>query len=67
MSYEIPKNLKYEEKVIFNLSLRQAMWLGGFIIPAVIIMLKSPLDLEYNAVMALLLVGLGLGFAFLNF
>ena len=67
MSYEIPKNLKYEEKVIFNLSLKQAMWLGGFIIPAAIIMLKSPLDIEYNAVIALLLVGLGIGFAFLNF
>ena len=67
MSYEIPKNLKYEEKVIFNLSLQQAIWLGLFIAPSVILLLKSPLTIEINASIAIVLVGLGIGFAFLNF
>ena len=58
MSYEIPKNLKYEEKVIFNLSLQQAIWLGLFIAPAVILLLKSPLAIEINASIGIVLVGL---------
>jgi hypothetical protein len=67
MSYEIPKNLKYEEKVIFNLSLQQAIWLGLFIMPATILLLKSPLTIEINASIAIVLAIFGLGFAFLNF
>jgi hypothetical protein len=67
MSYEIPKNLKYEEKIMFNLSLQQAIWLGLFVVPAVIIFLKSPLLLEINVSISMILAGLGLGFAFLNF
>ena len=66
MSYEIPKNLKYEEKIIFNLSLQQSIWLGLFIIPAAIILFKSPLAIEINASIAIVLAMLGLGFAFLN-
>ena len=67
MSYEIPKNLKYEEKIIFNLSLWQAIWLGLFIVPAAIFLLKSPLAIEINASIAIVLVLLGIGFAFFNF
>ena len=67
MSYEIPKNLKYEEKIIFNLSLQQAIWLGLFIAPAALLLLKSPLAIEINASIAIALAILGFGFAFLNF
>ncbi|MDD3159989.1 MAG: PrgI family protein [Candidatus ainarchaeum sp.] len=66
MSYEIPKNLKYEEKLIFNLSLQQTIWLAIFIIPSAIIILKSPLPFEINIIIAILLTIIGLGFAFLN-
>jgi len=66
VSYEIPKNLKYEEKILFNLSLQQSIWLGLFIMPAAIILFKSPLAIEINAIIAIVLALLGLGFAFLN-
>ncbi|MFA6064897.1 MAG: PrgI family protein [archaeon] len=66
MSYEIPKNLKYEEKFFFNLSLAQAGWLGLFGTFGAIIFLKTPLSFEIKAVIALLLLAIGGGFAFLN-
>lgn len=66
MSYEIPKNLKYEEKFFFNLSLMQAGWLGLFGALGAIIFLKTPLSFEIKAILGLVLLGVGGGFAFLN-
>ena len=66
MGYEIPKNLKYEEKIIFNLSLWQAMWLGLFGFLAAIIFLKTPLIFELKAGIVIVLASLGVGFAFFN-
>jgi hypothetical protein len=66
MSYEIPKNLKYEEKIFFNLSLMQAGWLGLFGVIAFIIVIRTTLPFEVKAVAAVLLVGTGAGFAFFN-
>lgn len=66
MSYEIPNNLKYEEKLFFNLSLKQSIWLALFVIPAGLIFLKSPLGLEINATISIVLVLFGIGFAFFN-
>jgi len=67
MVYEIPKNLKYEEKLIFNLSIKQAFWVGlfGFLITT--IFLKMPLLFEVKVALGVLLGALGIGFAFLNF
>ena len=67
MSYEIPKNLKYEEKIIFNLSLGQSFWISLFAILGVIIFFKTPLIFELKIALIIILGLLGLGFAFLNF
>lgn len=66
MSYEIPKNLKYEEKILFNLSLLQAGWLTLFCIPAAVIFLKTPLQFEVKAGIGIVLALIGIGFAFLD-
>lgn len=66
MSYEIPKNLKYEEKFLFNLSLAQAGYIGLFATLGVIIILKTNLPIEITAPIALLFLGVGGGFAFFN-
>ena len=66
MSYEIPKNLKYEEKFFFNLSLVQAGWMGLFGMLGAIIFLKTPLDFEVKAVIGIICLSVGGGFAFLN-
>jgi len=66
MSYEIPKNLKYEEKIIFNLSIIQAGWLGLFGSLAAIIFLKAPLNFETKTIIIIVLALLGTGFAFFN-
>ena len=66
MGYEIPKNLKYEEKIIFNLSLWQAIWLGLFTFLGAVIFLKTPLIFELKAGIAIALAGIGVGFAFFN-
>jgi len=66
MSYEIPKNLKYEEKFFFNLSLSQAGWLGLFGTLGAIVFLKTPLPFEFKLVFGGLFLGIGGGFAFLN-
>lgn len=66
MSYEIPKNLKYEEKIFFNLSFWQAGSLGICGALAAFVVLKTPLPIEVSASIALLLVGIGGGLAFFN-
>ena len=66
MSYEIPKNLKYEEKIIFNLSLWQAGSMGAFLALGAIVFMKTPFPIEVKAVIALLCAGVGAGFAFFN-
>ena len=66
MSYEIPKELKYEEKIIFNLTIWQSLWLGFFSIIAAIIFLRTPLEFEIKIVAGIFLLIAGAGFAFLD-
>src|SRR3989344_256977 len=66
MGYEIPKNLKYEEKIVFNLSFWQACSLGLFGFLGAIIFLKTPLIFEIKAGIAIIFAGIGVGFAFFN-
>ncbi|MEI7961751.1 MAG: PrgI family protein, partial [archaeon] len=66
MSYEIPKNLKYEEKIFFNLSFWQAGSIGICAGLAALIIFKSPLPIEISATLGLLLLGVGGGLAFFN-
>lgn len=67
MGYEIPKNLQYEEKILFNLSIWQALWIGlfGFLITT--IFYQVPIAFEFKAAISIVLGILGLGFAFLDF
>jgi len=67
MSYEIPQNLQYREKLLFNLTMAQAGWIAIFGIPGAAIILKTELALEIKIMVALVLGTLAFGFAFLNF
>lgn len=66
MPYEIPQNLKYKEKILFNLTMPQVFWLGLFGGIASIIFLKIPIVFEFKIFFSLILIFLGLGFAFLD-
>jgi len=66
LAYEIPKNLKYEEKILFNLSIWQALWVGLFGVLVVIIFFRTPLIFEIKVVVGIFLGLLGIGFAFLD-
>lgn len=67
MAYEIPKNLQYTEKIIFNLSFEQAAWIGLFGLIGFTIYFKLPLILELRVILLLLLAGITVGFAFFDF
>ncbi len=66
MAYEIPQNLKYQEKIAFNLTFMQMVWLGLFGGSGAIIIFKTLLIFELKVGIALSLVGIGVGFAFFN-
>ena len=66
MSYKIPSELKYEEKVLFNLSIWQSLWLGLFGALAAGVFLKTAIPFEVKAMVCMVLAGLGIGFAFFN-
>ena len=67
MPYEIPQNLKYKEKIAFNLTFEQMAWLGVFGAIAAIIYLKTSLPFPIKESLALLTASIGCGFAFLKF
>ena len=66
MPYEIPQNLKYQEKIIFGLTFPQLIWIGLFAGSGALIFLKAPLELYFRAAISGILVLLGFGFAFMN-
>jgi len=66
MAYEIPKELKYEEKILFGLSLPQLFWLGLFVGIAAIIFFKTAMLFELKVGLSLVLLSLGVSFAFFN-
>ena len=67
MPYEIPQNLKYSEKIAFGLTFWQLFWLALFCGLAGIIFFKLQLNFFLKAFFVLLLVVLGVGFAFFDF
>lgn len=67
MSYEIPQNLKYEEKIVFGLTLKQFAWIALFGTIGAVIYLKTGLNFYIKGILAIILLGIGLGFAYLNF
>ncbi len=66
MSYEIPKNLKYQEKIFFNLSIWQTLWITLFGILIWTINIKTILFFEAKIVLSIILGLLGIGFAYLD-
>src|SRR3989344_1597688 len=68
-AYEIPQNLKYEEKIIANLSFAQLFWIALFFGTAAFIFLSEGIDWGFEAeiVIGSLLMFMGLGFAFFDF
>lgn len=64
MPYEIPQNLKYKEKIAFNLTFEQLAWLGSFGIVSAAVYLKTELLFPLKEIISLLPASLGAGFAF---
>jgi len=64
VAYEIPKNLKYKEKIVFGLSFSQLFWLGLFGGLSAVVYLKTPLVFEVKVGLALVFCALGASFAF---
>ncbi len=67
MPYEIPQKLQYEEKIIFNLTFKQMLYLLIFGLPALIIFLKTNLNIVAKAIIGSLLLGIAAMFMFFNF
>lgn len=67
MSYEIPKNIRYQEKILFNLSFEQAAWVGIFGLLIFTLFFKTPLVLEIRVILSLILTTIAVGFAFFDF
>lgn len=66
MPYEIPKNLRYEEKIVFGLTFWQFVWLAGFGGLAAIIFFRMPLSIYLKAPLSVFFLLLGVGFSFLD-
>ncbi len=67
MAYEIPQNLKYSEKIAFNLTFWQLLWLGLFWGLSAVIFFKFELNFYLKFLLCFLFVCLGVGFSFFNF
>ena len=67
MSYEIPQQLQYEEKIIFGLTFRQLFYAALFVIPCLIIFFKTKIDIYIKAIIAAILLGTASLFMFFNF
>ena len=67
MGYEIPQNLKYEEKIIFGLTFKQVFWLALFLGIGGAIFLKTNLQFEIKIIIAIIFSFFGAGFAFFGF
>jgi hypothetical protein len=67
MPYEIPQKLQYEEKIVFGLTFKQLVYALFFILPALLIFLKSNLNFYARLIIAVLLVGIAFLFMFFDF
>ena len=64
MTYEIPQQLEYQEKIIFGLTFSQLFYAIIFFPIAIAVLLKLPLELPYRVAIALIPSGIGLLFMF---
>ena len=67
MGYEIPQNLKYEEKIIFGLTFKQVFWLALFLGIGGAVFMKTNLQFEIKIIIAVIFSFFGAGFAFFGF
>ncbi len=66
MSYEIPQQLEYQEKIIFGLTFKQLLYAIIFLPLALALLFKLPLDLPFRVALALIPSGLAILFMFTN-
>jgi hypothetical protein len=67
MAYEIPQQLKYEEKILFGLTFKQMVYAMLFIFPALTIFLKTSLNIYMKIIIVAILASLGCLFMFFDF
>lgn len=67
MAYEIPQQLKYEEKIVFGLTFRQLTYSALFILPALAIFLRTSLNIYLKVTLAFILIGAATLFMFFDF
>ena len=66
MSYEIPQQLAYKEKIIFGLTFPQLAYASVFLVPSLIIFLRTSLPIAVKVIFVTILGCLAAGFMFLN-
>ena len=66
MSYEIPQQLAYKEKIIFGLTFPQLAYASVFLAPSLIIFLRTSLPIAVKVIFVTILGCLAAGFMFLN-
>ena len=66
MSYEIPQELEYKEKIIFGLTFQQLIYLVIFVPIALIIFLKTNLNQALKIIICSFIIILAGGFMFFN-
>ncbi len=59
-------SIKYEERIVGPLSIKQSIYLGGFLMAAGFVYFNKTLSPGIKLPLALILAGLGGAFAFLN-
>ena len=67
MTYEIPQKLQYEEKIIFGLTFKQLAYAMLLILPAILIFLKTDINIYAKAIIASILSGIAFLFMFFDF
>lgn len=66
MSYEIPQQLEYKEKIMFGLTFKQLGYLGLFAPMILILFFKSSLHMAIKIPIMALIAGFAIGFIFLD-
>jgi hypothetical protein len=66
MAYEIPQKLQYEEKIIFGLTFRQLVYALIFLVPSLVIFLKTSFNIFIKLAICAVLISLGVMFMFFN-
>ncbi len=67
MAYEIPQQLKYEEKIVFGLTFKQLAYAALFVIPALVIFLRTEWNLYIKISIEFILLGAACLFIFFDF